>query len=573
MNHFHHKSFKAFQLILIIAFLANPLKSYSQAPDTWAQKADFGGVARVRAVGFSIGDKGYIGTGWTIATEKDDFWEYDPASDSWSQKVDFPGNPMDGAVGFGIGTKGYIGTGHSTLTQKDFYEFDPAANTWTKKADFGGGNRSYAVGFSIGNKGYIGTGVTPLANFKDFWEYDPLLDTWTKKADFGGVPRYGAVGFSISGKGYLGTGTDGGNGFVDFWEYDPVLDTWTQKMNFKGASRYNAVAFSIGNKGFLGTGREGGTMYKDFWEYDPLANTWTKRANFTGGIREQAVGFSIGDKGYLGTGNNSGLFKDFREYTPGCTGLIVFADTDTDSFGDAASSLFLSDCEIPSGFVENSLDCNDVNASVNPSISEVCFNNVDDNCSGTTDEDCVCEIPQNLGTSNITFSSAQLDWDVASGAISYKFRYKVNNTDGWTTMNSNSTTKNITMLQPNTKYVWQVKSKCASNPTVTSGWSAKQIFTTPPLKSSPGYLRGNSFDLYPNPSANNVTIHFNLVQASMVTIRILDGTGKAIVPGRPQAMEMGEHALSIDIRKFLPGIYFVQMTTDTEILNTTLIVK
>ena len=31
--------------------------------NTWTQKADFGGTARYSAVGFSIGSKGYIGTG------------------------------------------------------------------------------------------------------------------------------------------------------------------------------------------------------------------------------------------------------------------------------------------------------------------------------------------------------------------------------------------------------------------------------------------------------------------------------------------------------------------------------
>jgi hypothetical protein len=53
--------------------------------NTWTQKADFGGTARLFAVGFSIGSKGYIGTGiigsappGIIVTK--DFWEYDPGS-------------------------------------------------------------------------------------------------------------------------------------------------------------------------------------------------------------------------------------------------------------------------------------------------------------------------------------------------------------------------------------------------------------------------------------------------------------------------------------------------------------
>src|SRR5438105_4737676 len=123
--------------ILLAAGLTN-----SRAQDTWTQKADFGGTARGYATGFSIGSKGYIGTGW------------------------------DGGIN----------------AYRDFWEYDPAANTWTQKADFGGTGRLSAVGFSIGSKGYIGTGSDANAIFyRDFWEYDPATNVWTRKADFGGV--------------------------------------------------------------------------------------------------------------------------------------------------------------------------------------------------------------------------------------------------------------------------------------------------------------------------------------------------------------------------------------------------
>ena len=90
-----------------------------------------------------------------------DFWEYDPAANSWTQKADFgnPGDYREFAVGFSIGSKGYIGTGYVFGSDPmDFWEYDPATDTWTQKADFGGGPREFAVGFSIGSKGYIGTG-------------------------------------------------------------------------------------------------------------------------------------------------------------------------------------------------------------------------------------------------------------------------------------------------------------------------------------------------------------------------------------------------------------------------------
>src|ERR1700712_5419805 len=39
----------------------------------WTQKADFAGGLRDRAVGFSIGNKGYIGTGNNVGSIKSDF--------------------------------------------------------------------------------------------------------------------------------------------------------------------------------------------------------------------------------------------------------------------------------------------------------------------------------------------------------------------------------------------------------------------------------------------------------------------------------------------------------------------
>ncbi|MBW8049914.1 MAG: galactose oxidase [Cytophagales bacterium] len=297
----------------------------SICPDTLIISIDTTTTPRSSAVGFSIGSKGYIGTGQyfisgTLVNYKD-FWEYDPGANLWTQKADFGGSARYAAVGFSIGSKGYIGTGSGN--DKDFWEYDTTSNTWTKKADFGGTARYYAVGFSIGSIGYIGTGWNN-SYLKDFWEYDPNTDTWTKKADFGGIARAKAVGFSIGSKGYVGTGYDGNNPLKDFWEYDPGTDLWTKKDDFESTARLGAVGFSIGSKGYIGTGGEiGGASKKDFWEYDPAADIiggtpWTKKTNFGGTARSSPVGFSIGSKGYIGTGSRSdGTFiKDFWEYTP-----------------------------------------------------------------------------------------------------------------------------------------------------------------------------------------------------------------------------------------------------------------
>src|SRR5436189_103819 len=122
------------------------------------------------------------------------------AQDTWIQKADFGGTPRYGAVGFSIGAKGYIGTGYNGTYLKDFWEYDPATDAWTQKANFGGAGRQGAVGFSSGSKGYVGTGFSNFGSFhyySDFWEYDPTANSWIEKADFRGTARDWATGFTI----------------------------------------------------------------------------------------------------------------------------------------------------------------------------------------------------------------------------------------------------------------------------------------------------------------------------------------------------------------------------------------
>jgi hypothetical protein len=56
-----------------------------------------------------------------------DFWAYDPVADAWSKKVFFRGGERSGAVGFSIGNKGYIGAGDAGYEiSNDFWEYDSA---------------------------------------------------------------------------------------------------------------------------------------------------------------------------------------------------------------------------------------------------------------------------------------------------------------------------------------------------------------------------------------------------------------------------------------------------------------
>ncbi|MCB0647838.1 MAG: tail fiber domain-containing protein [Saprospiraceae bacterium] len=283
----------------------------------WSQKANFA-VARQNAAAFSIGNKGYMGTGNGNSIYFTDFWEYDASNDTWTQKADFGGNNRTLTIGFAIGNKGYVGTGYNQgIKYKDFWEYDPNINTWTQKADVGGMERYEAVGFAIGDKGYVGLGYN-ISELDDFWEYDPSNDTWTQKANFVGG-RIGTIGFSIGAKGYVGLGFASGQFFKDFYQFEPQSNSWTQKADFGGGLRTRAVGLSTENIGLVGLGNFGGVYNKDFWEYNPLNDTWSQKTDFEGSARSSASAFAIDGKVYVGTGYSnspSGYLNDFWKFDP-----------------------------------------------------------------------------------------------------------------------------------------------------------------------------------------------------------------------------------------------------------------
>lgn len=364
-----HKKYSYF--VYIFSFLILGLTSMltqAQTSESWVEKGNFAGLARRGAASFTIGNKGYTGTGFVTYRLKD-FWEYDATSDTWSQKADFGGSTRYYAVGFAIENKGYIATGddgnaaHGGATS-DIWEYDPSSNSWTQKSQFPGVPRFGSVGFSIGTKGYIGTGHLdpalgdPAFRVNDFWEFDPNSGTdgtWTEKHKIGGdaapstLRRAYAASFSINGKGYIGTGNTEIGKRKDFWEYDPIADTWTQKADFGGSPRFVSLGLAIGSKGYIGTGDIGGTakFTNDFWEYDPTTDKWAQKLNLPDSIDTSPTGFSIGGKGYIGTGDyglNRKPCKVFFEYTP--AGILSASDDDLPASNSDAFGAYLSNNDI-----------------------------------------------------------------------------------------------------------------------------------------------------------------------------------------------------------------------------------
>lgn len=78
-------------------------------------------------VAFTINGKAYVATGGTGGVGSG-VWEYDPITDLWEQKTYLEGASRIGAVGFGIGERGYVATGQNgSYYFDDLWAFEPDA--------------------------------------------------------------------------------------------------------------------------------------------------------------------------------------------------------------------------------------------------------------------------------------------------------------------------------------------------------------------------------------------------------------------------------------------------------------
>jgi hypothetical protein len=94
------------------------------------------------------------------------------------------------------------------------------------------------------------------------------------------------------------------------------------------------------------------------------------------------------------------------------------------------------------------------------------------NASFSTTATTTCAVPASLTTTNITQTSATLNWAAAAGATNYTVQYKLATAATWTTSTATTAaTMNISGLTAGNNYVWSVKSNC-------SAFSANASFTT-----------------------------------------------------------------------------------------------
>ncbi len=359
----------AIMLLAILFSCTRTNLTYTQSGN-WVSRATFQGVAVGAGACFVVNDAAYVGTGinpltpnvkltsmfkYSAAQIKATPFGYDSAYGTWSQVTDFPGQPRSNAVGFSIGNTGYLGGGLANdgfTPLNDYYAYTPGGG-WTQidslVDQFGNSHPRYdAVAFSFDTTAYVLTGTDNYNYFNDIYRYSPSTNSWIALPAMPGSKRSGAITWVYKGQGYLVTGyTNGskwasGTSCYDFWRFKPGADndttSWTRLhdiFNTNAATfddgytnivRAHGVGFielgtSIGDKGYvtLGSLNNGDVVFT--WEYDFATDLWTEKTPYEGTARTGAVGFSLQNqtRGFVATGLNQGstaAFSDCEEFFP-----------------------------------------------------------------------------------------------------------------------------------------------------------------------------------------------------------------------------------------------------------------
>ena len=113
---------------------------YDPTLNTWEKKRyisdktdenyddNYTSIIGINKVAFSINGKGYVATGGTGSAETT-VWAYDPTPDLWTEKTGLEATGRIEAVGFAIGDLGYITTGRDgSYIFDDLWGFEPDAS-------------------------------------------------------------------------------------------------------------------------------------------------------------------------------------------------------------------------------------------------------------------------------------------------------------------------------------------------------------------------------------------------------------------------------------------------------------
>gem|GEM_PF-558085 len=182
---------------------------------------------------------------------------------------------------------------------------------------------------------------------------------------------------------------------------------------------------------------------------------------------------------------------------------------------------------------------------------------------GIIEDSSSCIVPAQTLVTNITSTSARLNWTAVASATKYQLRYRAVNSSTITSVTVNTNSYLLTGLAPNTKYQWQVRTKCGQT---FSPYTSLNSFKTATLLITNDEETNNTFaisdvNIYPNPARNFVTISFSASSQNAVSITVADMQGKMLLQKTLTTIR-GTNNFTIDIKSFAKGTYILRLQNE-----------
>ena len=181
-----------------------------------------------------------------------------------------------------------------------------------------------------------------------------------------------------------------------------------------------------------------------------------------------------------------------------------------------------------------------------------------------------CIVPVNQSTTDITSTSATLNWTPGTASGQQRVRYQIVGQTASTVVNvsKDATSLTVNNLTPSTQYKWKVKGDC---------WSSYLKFTTAGQKlgglTSEGSV--NKLSVYPNPATDNlyVNIKMNDSKDHSATLQILNTMGQ-IVYTQDATIANGNSTINVALNSQLTdGVYVLRVVANNQMMEQRIVIS
>ena len=241
--------------------------------------------------------------------------------------------------------------------------------------------------------------------------------------------------------------------------------------------------------------------------------------------------------------NNATVFPGAMEICDGldnnCDGevdegiqyAVFYLDNDGDGYGTLADSTEVCPGTVPTGFADNTLDCDDTNDAINPMMSEVC-DGIDNNCSGAVDEGLQV-FTYFVDSDNDGFGDALSALDTCESTL--PAGYVVDSTD------CDDTNPNI---NPGMMEVYDsLDNDCNGlvDDGVTSARESQQ----------------KAAKLFPNPTYQSIQIEYEF--SGLLLVKVIHADGRLVKKAK---LDFSNGVATLDLREVQGGVYWLETSDE-----------